>query len=123
METEYPYFDLKSARELLPELRKLHSEYLKLRREIEEALINGNKDALSEYVRKVDEIVRKITTMGVIIRDLETGLFDFPAVVESRSAYLCWKVDEPDIMYYHFAEDGFVGRKRINERTEILPLT
>jgi hypothetical protein len=123
METEYPYFDLKSARELLPELRKLHSEYLRLRREIEEALISGNKDALSEYVRKVDEIVRKITTMGVIIRDLEMGLFDFPAVIESRSAYLCWKVDEPDVMYYHFAEDGFAGRKRINERTEILPLT
>ncbi|MGC9105378.1 MAG: DUF2203 domain-containing protein [Thermoprotei archaeon] len=123
MEPEYPYFDLKSARELLPELKELHAEYLRLRREIEEALLNGNKDALSEYVRRVDKIVRRITSMGVIIRDLELGLFDFPAIVESRSAYLCWKVDEPDVMYYHFAEDGFAGRKRITEKTEILPLT
>ncbi|MCQ4367217.1 MAG: DUF2203 domain-containing protein [Sulfolobales archaeon] len=123
MEPEYPFFDLKAAKSLVPELRRLHREYTEVKRKVEEALLSGDKEALSEYTRKVNEIVTKITRMGVMIRDLDMGLFDFPAVIDGRSAYLCWKVDEPDVMYYHYAEDGFAGRKRISERTEILPLT
>jgi hypothetical protein len=51
------------------------------------------------------------------------GLVDFPAVINDRPAYLCWKIDEEDIMYWHYAEEGFRGRKKITGKEEILSLT
>mgnify|MGYP001770645379 FL=1 len=122
MEAEVPYYDLEEARELLPWLREKHREYLEVKAQLEEKLLRGEQDGVKELTEKVDEIVRGITEKGVLIRDIDMGLFDFPAVINGRPAYLCWKVDEGDIMYFHYPEEGFRGRKRIDERVEVLPL-
>jgi hypothetical protein len=49
----------------------------------------------------------------VIIKDINTGLLDFPAIRDGREVYLCWKNGEGDIAYWHEIEDGFAGRQSI----------
>jgi hypothetical protein len=48
--------------------------------------------------------------LDVVVRDLEAGLIDFPALREGREVYLCWHVDEPEIGHWHAAESGYAGR-------------
>jgi hypothetical protein len=63
------------------------------------------KDALSE-----------IDSIGVQVKDLEIGLLDFPCLVEGRIVLLCWKVGEKSITHWHGTDEGFAGRKPIDER-------
>jgi len=121
--TEYPYFDLNTARQLLPWLRNKLSEMKKIKYLTEEALMKGDKEALIQYTIQIDRIVKEITQKGIIIRDPDMGLVDFPAVINNRPAYLCWKIDEKDIEFWHYAEEGFRGRKKINGKEDILALT
>ncbi len=56
----------------------------------------------------LDELRRK----GIVLRDADTGLVDFPAVTASGVVYLlCWRRDEDDLRWWHFAEEGFAARK------------
>ncbi|MEM4884696.1 MAG: DUF2203 family protein, partial [Saccharolobus sp.] len=71
-----------------------------------------------ETKRIIDEIVSK----GIIIRDIDRGLVDFPAIINGKPAFLCWKIDDGDIYYWHYTNEGFIGRKRISERDDILSL-
>ncbi len=51
---------------------------------------------------------------SIVLRDTESGLLDFPAVTEAGTVYLlCWRRDEDDLGWWHFAEEGFAGRKRL----------
>ncbi|MGB7130289.1 MAG: DUF2203 domain-containing protein [Candidatus Sulfotelmatobacter sp.] len=63
------------------------------------------KDALSE-----------IDSIGVQVKDLDIGLLDFPCQVDGRVVLLCWKMGEPSITHWHGTEEGFAGRKLIDER-------
>ncbi len=48
---------------------------------------------------------------GILLRDPETGLVDFPADREGRRVFLCWRLGEDDVAWYHEEESGFTGRK------------
>jgi hypothetical protein len=63
------------------------------------------KDALAE-----------IHSIGVKVKDLDMGLLDFPCAVEDEIVFLCWKYGEEKIAYWHGQEEGFKGRKPIDER-------
>lgn len=67
--------------------------------------IQGTRDALAE-----------IEAIGVQVKDLDMGLLDFPCVVDDQVVLLCWKLGEEKIEYWHGLEEGFRGRKRIDER-------
>jgi hypothetical protein len=67
--------------------------------------------AQNEYVKTLNFWVEKITERGVILRDLREGLLDFPAQDGDLEYLLCWKIDEPDIHFWHLESDGFRGRK------------
>ena len=67
--------------------------------------VQGTKDALAE-----------IESIGVQVKDLDMGLLDFPCVVDDQIVLLCWKLGEEKIEYWHGMEEGFRGRKRIDER-------
>lgn len=67
--------------------------------------IQGAKDALSE-----------INAIGVQVKDLDVGLLDFPCVVNGDIVLLCWKMGEPSIAHWHGTEEGFAGRKPIDDR-------
>jgi hypothetical protein len=67
--------------------------------------VNDIKDALAE-----------IESIGVQVKDLDIGLLDFPCVVDDQIILLCWKLGEDKIRYWHGLEEGFRGRKPIDER-------
>jgi hypothetical protein len=49
--------------------------------------------------------------LEIVVRDLERGLVDFPAVIDGREVYLCWLLDEPAVRHWHGIEAGFAGRR------------
>jgi hypothetical protein len=67
-------------------------------------------------VQQVRDAVAEIHSIGVQVKDLDIGLLDFPCEVENEIVLLCWKYGEKGITHYHGLEDGFAGRKPIDER-------
>jgi hypothetical protein len=59
--------------------------------------------------------VEKIHETGCIVKDLDKGLVDFPTLFRGEEVYLCWKMDEPAIEFWHRIEDGFAGRTAIDQ--------
>jgi hypothetical protein len=53
----------------------------------------------------------QLERLDIVVRDLERGLIDFPAVLDGREVYLCWLVDEPSVTHWHAIEAGFAGRR------------
>jgi uncharacterized protein DUF2203 len=53
----------------------------------------------------------QLERLDIVVRDLERGLIDFPAVLDGREVYLCWLVDEPSVTHWHGIEAGFAGRR------------
>jgi hypothetical protein len=75
------------------------------RRAEHDKALQGIKDALAE-----------IDAIGVQVKDLDIGLLDFPCVVDDEIVLLCWKYGEEKIAFWHGVEEGFRGRKPIDER-------
>ncbi len=76
---------------------------------------NGNGSFPAE-METVIEIVRGLEERGIIVKGLDDGLIDFPHIRDNgEEVYLCWKLGENDIQYWHRIEDGFAGRKSIDE--------
>jgi hypothetical protein len=53
----------------------------------------------------------QLERLDIVVRDLDRGLIDFPAVLEGREVYLCWLLDEPSVTHWHAVESGFAGRR------------
>jgi hypothetical protein len=60
--------------------------------------------------------LEKILETGCVIKDLDVGLLDFPAIIDNQEVYLCWKLGEDRIRFYHRQDEGFAGRKPLNPR-------
>jgi hypothetical protein len=58
----------------------------------------------------------EIDAIGVQVKDLDIGLLDFPCEVEGQTVLLCWKLGEKSITHWHGVEEGFAGRKPIDDR-------
>ncbi len=77
---------------------------------------NGGNPTLSRMVKtfdRFDELIHKIQDAGVLLKDVNLGLLDFPALRDGREVYLCWKYGEGAIAFWHTVEDGFAGRQPI----------
>jgi len=66
------------------------------------------RDRLMAAIR---EAVGEIEQNGCVVKDLDLGLVDFPSIVEDEQVYLCWKLGEKRIRYWHRVSEGFAGRK------------
>jgi len=60
--------------------------------------------------------LNRILETGCVIKDLDVGLLDFPAIIDNQDVYLCWKLGEDRIRFYHRQDEGFAGRKPLNPR-------
>ena len=58
--------------------------------------------------------LNRILETGCLIKDLDVGLLDFPAVIDNQDVYLCWKFGEDRIRFYHRQDEGFAGRKPLD---------
>lgn len=59
----------------------------------------------------VRRLLGSIQELGIVVRDIDRGLIDFPAVIDGEEVYLCWQLDEDGISWWHDIESGFGGRQ------------
>lgn len=60
--------------------------------------------------------IERIHSTGCIVKDLDIGLLDFPSRLNNEDVYLCWRLGEDRIRFYHRQDEGFAGRKPIDPR-------
>ncbi len=125
-------FTVHEANALIPKLRVCFEMIRDVRKalsdldpHIQEARKNAQWDGGSthgsEFVQLVSQFSRLaqgVESMGVLMKDLEVGLFDFPHRLEDRIVLLCWKHGEDRIDWYHEVDSGFAGRKPLQGDTE-----
>ncbi|HEV2325310.1 MAG TPA: DUF2203 domain-containing protein [Terracidiphilus sp.] len=68
------------------------------------------------HLQKVRESIAEIDTIGVQVKDLDTGLLDFPFRLDDDVVLLCWRMGEPSIEHWHTVDAGFKGRQPVDER-------
>jgi hypothetical protein len=126
------YFTAEQANEALVEVRPLVEEMVERRHTLAqlqerqaafESQIAGNggdfdpgelrelQEKLGEEATAVARCVARIHELGVLVKDLDEGLVDFPARRGDEDVLLCWKVGEESVAYWHGLEEGFAGRK------------
>ena len=122
------YFTLAEANQTLEMIRPLMDEIQSIRNNIidhqpeawpaiEKSAGNGGNPTLSKLVEDfdhLDKILHKILETGAQVKDINTGLLDFPALREGHEVYLCWKHGEGQIAFWHEVEAGFAGRQPID---------
>jgi hypothetical protein len=137
------FFDLDAANQTIPELRTIletlrdeRAQLISLRDEFarQTALettpgdAGANSQARERAVQRkrlrlrmqgvIDQMqagVARIDELGVTLREIETGLVDFPALVSGRQVWLCWRLGEGDVEWWHELSDGFGGRRPLIE--------
>jgi hypothetical protein len=125
------YYDLDAANARIAELRPI----LAALRDAREAIAAGQprlvelsrapdtdpdllareQEAMTVTVQSMERAVRQIDAWGVTLRDIGSGLVDFPALVNGRPIWLCWKLGEGDIAFWHELDAGIAGRKPLTE--------
>jgi hypothetical protein len=111
--------------ELLSQLRQLREEGKALQiqlageelkigwngHDVSEAEIGAIHGRLGELMDAAGAIVREIQGHGCELKDVDMGLVDFPSLRDGREVYLCWRLGEPKLMYWHEIDAGFAGRQ------------
>ena len=130
------YFTVPQAERLLPEVERhlrdalFHkSEALKAHRELEQAserirMMGGVRVNPGEFVgvrarldtsaAALKDAIEQVERIGAQIKDLDIGLIDFLARFQDRDVFLCWKLGESGIAFWHGVDEGFRGRKPID---------
>src|SRR5687768_6711184 len=106
---------LDGLREMLERIREARKVILSSAEMIErDAATNGGgteSSASLEAMTTLRQGVETLSKQGIVLRDADTGLIDFPAEREGRLVYLCWRPDEERITHWHEVDAGFGGRK------------
>lgn len=124
-------FSPEKANALIPVLTPLIDELLRKRRELAIKLLENDPGLLAargrpggppvgskltqrkfaELKAEIVRIVERIEAHGCVMKDLDLGLLDFPAVRAGRPVYLCWKAGEPSVAFWHAMDEGFGSRE------------
>jgi hypothetical protein len=67
--------------------------------------------AIERDTRKLEDYVKELQALGVEAKGAIDGLVDFPSMLEGREVYLCWRLGEPEVLYWHDVDAGFAGRQ------------
>jgi hypothetical protein len=135
---ESKIFSLRDAERLRAQLEPILIEAIEARRklaEVEEQLaklaervqqsggmmIPFEKTAKQRLERNrlaesIHSALEQIQSTGCVVKDLEVGLLDFPSRINGEAVYLCWRLGEDRIRFYHSQDEGFSGRKPIDPR-------
>ncbi len=125
------FYTVDEANRLVPELTKLLTEMqaakdaiIAHREELErlEVVAAGNGHArhaealtaeLDQHVRQLNIRLEWLQDADIELRDLDEGLIDFPSIRNARRIWLCWKLGEPRVGYWHEVNTGFGSRQRL----------
>ncbi|MBZ5515577.1 MAG: DUF2203 domain-containing protein [Acidobacteriia bacterium] len=77
----------------------------------------ATREQREKLVAQLQEAMNQIQETGCLVKDLDEGLVDFPTLREGEEVYLCWKLGEERIGYWHGVEEGFAGRKPLEDET------
>ena len=130
------YFTVAEARQHLPDVgiailggieakKNLEAAEEDHRARIERIMFAGgmvvNREAASNTrekretnAAKLKQVFDSLQEIGCLVKDLDIGLIDFPALYRGKEVYLCWKLGEPDIAWWHPIEEGFASRRPID---------
>ena len=129
---EERHFTTEEANEALEEVRPLTEELVGHRRALVElqerqaaitTRIAGNggnvepheledvQERLDEEVAGIARCVARIHEVGALVKDLDAGLVDFPALRDGEEILLCWRLGEAEVGFWHGLDEGFSGRK------------
>ena len=130
-------FTLPEAERLIPEVDRLLRQALDAKTEYQDAeqvirefsehvmMMGGvmvDRDrALTSRARRDDaasrlrESIEAVLETGCLVKDLDIGLVDFPTLLRGVEVYLCWKLGESGIAFWHGVDEGFRGRKPIDQ--------
>lgn len=131
--TEKKFFTVQEANKMLPLIRSIVSDIVEKFRELyqlherlevlggsrREALLEAHREEVEQMEeefeggkRKLFELIEELQELGVEFKGPD-GLVDFPALLGDREVYLCWKLGEPEVKYWHEVEGGFAGRQEL----------
>jgi hypothetical protein len=112
---------------LLWELRRVKADNDDARRELAElrSRSQGNGHALdieighcsrriAETDEVIDSMIGRIQQMGVEVKDIDMGLVDFPSTLDGREVYLCWKLGEEHVEWWHDIDSGYAARQPLD---------
>ena len=106
--------------DLVPRIQKLsvslNNDFPDINNAREKAKWNGGSDQGVDYlnaVLKYNDLMHRIEGMGCEVKGIREGLVDFPSLREGREVYLCWRMPEKEILFWHDLNTGFSGRKPI----------
>ena len=80
------------------------------------AAVVKQRAEMESHLERVRESIAEIDSIGVQVKDLESGLLDFPCKLDDKVVLLCWRMGETAIEHWHTVEAGFKGRKPVDER-------
>lgn len=117
-----PLFSVDEANDLLPRiiphletLRDAHQKMEELQQQVFDSVpTNGGGASHRTFVaasRDAEAALRALTEIGIVVRDPESGLIDFPSVREGEEVFLCWRLGEDKVGWWHPPETGFAGRQ------------
>ena len=109
------YWTVDEARAYLPRLRELLES---LRRASPTAKARGNGHVGGEPDSgEVADVAGELEAGGIVVRDVASGLVDFPAVGDDGVVYfLCWRLTDAELGWWHSTEEGFANRKPLPRR-------
>jgi len=130
------FFNKAEAERLLADVEPAIQEALRLKSEFQQAEIElhqgrqrialsggaqldrsgflGIKERRDAGAAGLKNAIERIHAFGCLVKDLDIGLIDFPTLFRGREVYLCWKLGEPGIEFWHGQDEGFGGRKPID---------
>jgi len=80
------------------------------------AEVASQRAEMESHLERVRESISEIDSIGVQVKDLDTGLLDFPFRLDEDIVLLCWRLGETAIEHWHTVESGFQGRQPVDER-------
>ena len=81
--------------------------------DVYQAEVDQIEQELEKDTEKLNGYLQELLELGVEPKSALDGLVDFPAMIDGKLAYLCWKFDEPEVLYWHALDAGFAGRQSL----------
>jgi hypothetical protein len=130
------FFTLQQAEKVLPEVASAIREAISLKAEyertesdrrnfsqrvadmggvrVDRAQFLEQKNGREQAARALQHAIEQVHQFGCLVKDLDIGLIDFPTLFQDREVYLCWKLGEAGIQFWHGVDEGFRGRRPID---------